>query len=174
MKTLNDEGTAATVALDPNSRSRPFSKSELRKDSRRKTFERVEKSATMVISYPKLKTLAVDLLYFDRGIVSWGHGLRYRANLETAKSMLYFNCPSPLCKDGGFDLTENLGSAVAQHQKAILGTLRCPGFRDEETGKPVPCEAVLHFKVSLTFKAKPSAGAARKSVTTPRSSPSQL
>jgi hypothetical protein len=154
MKTLNDGETGTVVAPGSNSRTRPLTKSELRKQDRQEIFERVEKSATVAVMYPGLKTLAVNLLYFDRGIVSWGHGLRYRANLETAKSMLHFNCPSPLCKDGGFDLSHNLSSAVAQHQKSIVGVMHCPGFRDQETGKAAPCESILHFKINLTFKTK--------------------
>ena len=142
------------VAPGPGSRTRPLTKSELRKQDRQRTFERVEKSATLAVIYPQLKTLAVDLLYFDRDIVSWGHGLRYRANLETAKSMLHFNCPSPLCKDGGFDLSKDLSSAVAEHRKSVEGSVRCLGFRDEATGKPSACETVLHFKMKLTFKTK--------------------
>ena len=158
MKTLNDEGTGATVPPGPNSRSRPFTKSELRKQDRQETFERVEKSATVAVMYPGLKSLAVNLLYFDRGIVAWGHGLRYRANLETAKSMLHFNCPSSLCKDGGFDLTHNLSSAVAQHQKSIVGVMHCLGFRDQETSQTARCESILHYKINLTFKIKAAPG----------------
>jgi hypothetical protein len=154
MKTLNDEGTGTAVALEPNSRSRPLTKSELRKQDRQRIFDRIEKSATMAVKYPGLKTLAVNLLYFDRGIVSWGHGLRYRANLETAKSMLHFNCPSSLCKDGGFDLSKGLSSAVAGHQKSLVGAMHCPGSRDQDGGQPVPCETILHFKMNLTFKTK--------------------
>jgi hypothetical protein len=168
MKTLNDEGTGTTVAPGPNSRSRPFTKSELRKENRQEIFERIEKSATVAVMYPELKTLAVNLLYFDRGIVSWGHGLRYRANLETAKSMLHFNCPSSLCKDGGFDLSRNLSSAVAQHQKSIVGAMHCPGSRDQETGKATPCECILHYKINLTFKTKP---APRRRITARKSGP---
>ena len=103
--------------------------------------------------YPRLKALKVDLLYFDREIVSWGHGLRYRANMETAKSMLHFNCPSSLCKGGGFNLTKDLSSAVAGRLKTVEGKVHCRGSRDQETGKITSCESVLHFKMSLTFKA---------------------
>jgi hypothetical protein len=154
MKTLNDEGSGATFGPGPGSRSRPLTKSELRKENRQKTFARVEKSATVAAQYPQLKTLAVDQLYFDRDIISRGHGLRYRANLETAKSMLHFHCPSGMCKDGGFDLSKYLSSAVAGHQKSVEGKVRCLGFRDQPTGQPAPCESVLHFKMNLTFKTK--------------------
>jgi hypothetical protein len=165
MKTLNDEETAATVAFDPNSRSRPFSKSELRKDSLRKTFERVEKSASLAVKYPRLKALKMNLLYFDREIVSRGQGILYRANVETAKSMLHFNCPSSLCLGGGFDLSNDLRTAVAGLRKSIVGVRHCCGFRDEETGKTVPCKSILHFKMTLVLKTKAitsRSGAVRK------------
>ncbi len=138
----------------PKLGSRPLSKSELRKENRRKQFDLIEKSATVAVMYPGLKTLTVNLLYFDRGIVSRGNGLCYRANLQTAKSMLHFHCPSPLCKDGGFDLSHNLSSAVAEHQKSVVGSIHCPGSRDQQTGNAAPCESVLHFKMALAFKAK--------------------
>jgi hypothetical protein len=177
MKTLNDEGTGTTVALEPNSRNRPFSKSELRKDSRRKTFERIEKSASLATAYPRLKALKVDLLYFDREIVSWGHGLRYRANLATAKSVLHFDCPSPLCKNGGFDLSKDLSSAIAERQKSSEGSVPCRGIRDQVTGKSAACETVLHFKMNLAFKTRAItrfAGVVRKPGLMRNSNQSQL
>jgi hypothetical protein len=157
MKTLNDEGAGTTSGRGPNSRTRPLTKSELRKENRQKTFARVEKSVTLAVQYPQLKTLAVDLLFCDQDIVPRGHGLRYRANLETAKSLLHFNCPSGMCKDGGFDLSNNLSSAVTERQKFVEGKVRCPGFRDQEDGKTIPCESFLHFKINLTFKSKAAA-----------------
>jgi len=164
MKTLNDEGTGAMVALEPNSRSRPLSKSELRKDSRRKIFERIEKSASLAITYPRLKALKMNLLYFDREIVSWGQGILYRANLATAKAMLHFNCPSSLCQGGGFDLSKDLRTAITGLQKSIVGVRHCRGSRDEETGKTIPCRSILHFKMTLALKSKssPVAPAVRK------------
>jgi hypothetical protein len=158
MKTLNDEGAGAPLASKVDYHVRHPQKSELRKDSRRRAFEQTERSASLAIKYPRLKTLTVDLLYFDREIVSWGHGLRYRANLETAKSMLQFLCPSGLCHGGGFDVSEALRSAVAEHRKSVDGQVHCHGSRDQETGRTVRCESVLHFKMSLSFKTKAEAG----------------
>ena len=152
------------VALELNSRSRPFSKSELRKDSRRKTSEQVEKSASLAVTYPRLKALKMNLLYFDREIVSWGQGILYRANLETAKSMLHFNCHSSLCQGGGFDLSDDLRAAVTGLQKSRIGVKHCRGSRDEETGKTVPCKSVLHFKMTLVLKPRSSRVAPGRSV----------
>jgi hypothetical protein len=154
MKTLNDEGAGAPLARKVDYHIRRLPKSELRKNSRRKAFERAEKSPSLAITYPRLKTLTVDLLYFDREIVSWGHGLRYRANLETAKSMLHFICPSGLCHGGGFNVSEVLRAAVREHRKTVDGQVHCHGSRDQATGKTDRCESVLHFKMNLTFNTK--------------------
>ena len=140
------------VAHNADYHVRPRQKAEVRKAYRRKAFERAEKSPSLAMAYPQLKTLSVDLLYFDREIVSFGHGLRYRANLETAKSMLQFTCPSTLCHRGGFDLSNELSCAVAKRRKALDGEVHCHGSRDQESGKTVPCESILHFKMILTFK----------------------
>src|SRR5579872_5517326 len=150
MKTLNDGGMGALLARKADHRVRP--KAELRKADRRRAFDRAEKSLSLARAYPQLKSLSVDLLYFDREIVSFGHGLRYRANLETAKSMLQFTCPSGLCHRGGFDLSTGLNSAIAERRKGLDGELHCHGSRYEESGKTVPCESILHFKMILAFK----------------------
>ena len=133
-------------------RARYPGRAELRKEYRQAEAARSEKSASLAIKYPPLKTLMVELLYFDRDIVSWGHGLKYRLNLQKAKSRFRFNCPSPLCKDGDFDLSKDLLSAVTGRRKSVSGEVHCHGIRDQETGKTAPCQSVLHFKMNLAFK----------------------
>jgi hypothetical protein len=178
MKTLIDEEAGALPARNANYHVRSRPKAELRKAYRRKAFERAEKSPSLAMAYPQLETLSMDLLYFDREIVSFGHGLRYRANLETAKSMLQFTCPCTLCHRGGFDLSNELSSAIAERRKALDGEVHCRGSRDQESGKTVPCESILHFKMILTFKASKLArrgAVARESrvptISSPKSSP---
>lgn len=153
MKTTNNGGVEALPVCKTDYRVRALSKSELRKAYRRTAFERTEKSPSLAMTYPQLKNLSVDLLYFDREIVSCGHGLRYRANLETAKSVLQFMCPSTLCHRGGFDLSKELSCAIAERRKALDGEVHCHGSRDHESGKTIPCESILHFKMILAFKA---------------------
>jgi hypothetical protein len=157
MKTFNDEGTGAVPARQLDYLVRPRPKPELRKDSRRRAFELAEKSPSLAMKYPGLKNLTMDLLYFDREMVSRGQGLRYRANLETAKSILQFICPSSLCQGGGFDLSKELCSAVTGHRKTGNGDVHCLGFRDQEGGKTTACESILRFKMTLAFKTKSGA-----------------
>ena len=138
-------------------RVRPVRKHELRREYRRGESERAENSTSLALSYPNVKALTVDLLYFQREIVSWGHGLRYRANLDTARSVLSFNCPSVLCKGGGFDLSRELREAIVKGRAVVIGEMRCQGSRDQESGETIRCESVLHYKMSLVFKKTPAA-----------------
>lgn len=164
MKTLNDEVTGALLARKADYRVRPLPKSQIRKAYRRRAFERTEKSPSLAMAYPRLKSLSVDLLYFNRELVSFGHGLRYRANLETAKSMLQFTCPCALCHGGGFDLSNELSRAIAERRKSVEGEVHCQGSRDQESGKTVPCESTLRFKMILAFKTKPIVGRGRAAI----------
>lgn len=133
-------------------RIRPLRKHELRREYRRGESERAENSISLALSYPNLKALTVDLLFFQCEIVSWGHGLRYRANLDTARSVLRFNCPSVLCKGGDFDLSNELRKAIVEGRAVVTGEMRCQGSRDQETGATIRCESVLHYKMSLVSK----------------------
>jgi hypothetical protein len=166
MKTTNNGGVEALLVPKADYRVRAHSKSELRKADRRTAFEQAEKSPSLAMTYPQLKTLSVDLLYFDREIVSFGQGLRYRANLETAKSVLQFTCPCTLCHRGGFDLSQELSCAIAERRKALDGQVHCHGYRDQESGKTVPCESILHFKMILAFK-RQSPGTTRRIASVP-------
>jgi|SRR6185437_11941542 hypothetical protein len=157
MKTINDDGLGVQVSRATNHSVRFIPKSTLRKEARQRAFERRETSASIAVAYPRLKTLTVNLVYFARGIVSWGHGVIYRANLETAKSTLHFHCPSSLCSGGGFDLSKDLSITAAGRRKSIVRAVKCPGFCDLENGKTVPCESKLHFKMILTYKTRPGA-----------------
>ena len=170
MKTLNDDGLGVQFRRATNCSVRFIPKSALRKEARQRAFERREKSASVAVAYPRLKTLTVNLVYYSREIVSWGQGILYRANLETAKSMLHFNCPNSLCKGGGFDLSKDLSIAAAGRLNSIARAVPCAGFCDLENGKTVPCQSKLHFKMILTYKTGAGAtrcGAARKCGTMP-------
>jgi hypothetical protein len=177
MKTLNDDAPGAQLRCSTNYRIRFVPKSTLRKEARQKEFERREKSPNIAVAYPRLKTLTVNLVYYSREIVSWGHGVIYRANLETTKSTLHFHCPSPLCSGGGFDLSKDLSIAAAGRRKSTVRAVQCAGFCDLENGKTAPCESKLHFKMILTYKTKGRAThpkTVRKSEATPRLNPIQL
>jgi hypothetical protein len=113
---------------------------------------RVEASAPLSQRYPRLRALTVELTYFDREIVSWGRGVKYRANLDKARSVLRFHCPSALCIGGDFDLSAALAGAVTARRTNLAGDLRCKGSRRQPTGQLVPCEAALHYKLTTAYR----------------------
>jgi hypothetical protein len=125
-----------------------------RTEYREQESARVEASATLASSYPRLRALTVELTYFDREIVSWGRGVKYRANLENARSVLRFHCPSALCIGGDFDLSETLARAVGMRQTKRAGELCCKGSRRQPTGELVPCESTLHYKLIAAYRVR--------------------
>jgi hypothetical protein len=155
MKTLLAEGNGESLAGIKQDRVRPLRKDELRKEYRRGESERAENSRSLALTYPELRSLRVDLVYFEGEVVSWGQGVKYRANLNSARSVLRFSCPSSVCKGGDFDLSNELRVAVAERRTAANGELRCQGSRDQESGDTIRCASILHYKMSLAFK-KPS------------------
>jgi hypothetical protein len=131
---------------------RTFKKVNPRLEYREREALRVEASATLALSYPRLRALTVELTYFDREVVSWGRGVKYRANLLNARSVLRFHCPSALCIGGDFDLSKALAGAVGVRRTKVAGELRCKGLRRQPTGELVPCEAALHYKLTAAYQ----------------------
>src|SRR6185436_10135393 len=98
--------------LERNRNVRQFSQPKInqlkvnpRLEYREQEARRVEASATLASSYPRLRALTAELTYFHGEIVSWGRGVKYRANLDNARSVLRFHCPSAICIGGDFDLS---------------------------------------------------------------------
>jgi hypothetical protein len=116
--------------------------------------ERIEKSASLAVRHPKLRALTVDLTYFDREFVSWGHHVKYRANLDHAKSIFRVHCPSGICVGGDFDLTKELDRAVAARQTTVSGQMRCEGSRRKPDGEICRCQSILHYNLILAYNQK--------------------
>lgn len=114
--------------------------------------EKINSSALMVEKFPKLKSLKIDIEYFDpKGLVRNG-GMKYKPNLANARSMLYFNCPHSECVGGDFDLSELLTGAVGKKKKVLEGEMRCQGIRHNRERKDrTPCQNLLRYKLSLGY-----------------------
>jgi hypothetical protein len=80
--------------------------------------------------------------------------MKYSANLEHAKSVLLFACPSPECVGGDFDLTEHLAQAAKARRSQVSGELRCEGRRKQVSGEVVPCKSLLRYKLTLGYHKK--------------------
>ena len=114
--------------------------------------ERIKSSASLAESFPKLKSLRVDLEYFDTTGITRNGGMKYKANLEHAKSIFCFNCLNGDCVGGDFDLSQQLSRAIASRQKVVTGELRCQGVRHNKERKDrVPCQSLLCYKLTLGY-----------------------
>jgi hypothetical protein len=113
--------------------------------------ERVNSSVSLAEKFRALKALTVDLRYFDPEGENKTGEVKYRVNLDHAKSVFRFNCPNGECVRGDFDLSEELGKAVAARRKVVTGEMCCQGWQSKITIDTVRCGNILRFKLSLGY-----------------------
>ena len=114
--------------------------------------QRINNSSSLAQKFPRLKTLSVDLNYFDSTGLTRNGGMRHQFNLEHAKSLFYFNCPNGECVGGDFDLTAPLVGAVAGKLKTLTGEARCSGVRhNKERKERLPCQNLLRYTLRLGY-----------------------
>lgn len=126
-------------------------KTNPRAEYRLREIQRVNSSASLAEKFPKLKSLKVDLTYFDPDGLNKTGELRYKVNVEHAKSVFSFVCQSAECLAGDFDLSEVVTQAVAKRRKAVEGEIRCPGTRIKSKEDKRPCHNLLRFKLTLGY-----------------------
>jgi hypothetical protein len=114
--------------------------------------ERIRESTSLAQKFPTLKSLTVDLEYFDPAGLTRNGGMKYKANLEHAKSIFYFNCASGECVGGDYDLSDRLSKAIAGKRKIVTGEIRCAGIRHNKERKDrAPCQNLLRYKLTLGY-----------------------
>jgi hypothetical protein len=111
----------------------------------------VNGSRTLAEIFPKLKSLIVELTYYAPDGVSRSSQIKYKVNLNNAKSVFRFDCVNKECIRGDFDLSEVLSKAVAAQRTSAVGEMRCNGWRKKETIRTAYCWNVLHYKLSLGY-----------------------
>ena len=127
---------------------RPNPKAEYRLQQ----IQRVNDSASLANKFPKLKSLVVDLEYFESDGLTRNGGLRYKVNVQHAKSLFCFTCPSGECIGGDFDLSEAVADAVAGRRKLVEGQIQCQGsHRRPKQPELIPCRNLLRYKLSLAY-----------------------
>lgn len=112
---------------------------------------RVNNAATLAAKFPQLKSLMVQLFYFDRGGLTKTGEVRYKVNVANAKSVLSFTCPHGECAQGDFDLSEAVEAAIENRKKTVDGELRCAGTRVRFKGDKIPCGNLLRYKLNLGY-----------------------
>lgn len=126
-------------------------KTNPRAEYRLREFQRANSSPSLAEKFPKLKSLKVDLSYFDPDGLNKTGELRYRANVGHAKSVFSFVCQSIECLEGDFDLSEALSEAVAKRCKTVEGEIRCQGTRVKSKENKKPCQNLLRYKLTLDY-----------------------
>lgn len=115
--------------------------------------QRIDASDSLAQKFPRLKSLTMDLEYFDANGTTRTGNMSFKPNLEKAKSLVYFNCPNGECVEGDYDLTEELSRAVSSGHTTVTGELRCGGIRHKKEKKEqVPCRNLLRYKLRLAYR----------------------
>ncbi len=122
-----------------------------RTEYRLRENQRINDSISLAEKFPKLKSLSVGISYCDPAGLPRSGGMKYKPNLQHAKSVFYFTCPHGECVDGNFDLTEKLAEAVARRRKLVNGEMRCAGWHPTPNAEKVPCTNVLRFTLKLGY-----------------------
>ena len=126
-------------------------KSNPRAEYRLRETQRVNESLSLAHKFPKLKSLKVDLSYFEPDGLTRTGEMRYKVNVEHAKSVFSFVCQNSECLEGDFDLSDAVTQAVAKRRKAVEGEIRCPGTRVRPKEGKTPCHNLLRYKLTLGY-----------------------
>ncbi|HWV99512.1 MAG TPA: hypothetical protein VNZ64_07430 [Candidatus Acidoferrum sp.] len=129
-------------------------KSNPRAEHRLRQSQRAKDSVSLAEKFPQLKTLTVDLEHIDTHSQARNSGLKYKVNVEHAKSAFCFVCPSGECVGGDFDLSEVLATAVAGRRKVAVGEIRCQGWHRKGSLERAPCQILLRYKLNLNYSRK--------------------
>jgi hypothetical protein len=112
---------------------------------------RINAAPNLAEKFCELKSLTVDLEYYDAGGVRRTSALKYRVNLANAKSAFSFACPNNECVGGDFDLSEKLASTVNAHLATATGEMCCQGWQSKTAIDSTRCHSVLRYKLTLEY-----------------------
>ena len=129
----------------------PQSKPSLRADHRQRQKLRVDGSANLADKYQRLKSLTVNLRYYEADGIRMMTEVKYTVNLKHARSVFLFTCPRDDCVEGDFDLSRKLARAVAKHQTTASGELCCQGRRQGIIKGEACCCSVLRYTLALNY-----------------------
>lgn len=113
--------------------------------------QRVEASPTLANEFPDLKSMTVDLGFYDIGGRACRSQIKYTVNLARAKSVFRFECENPECIRGGHDLSEMVAEAVANRSTNVTGEHSCRGWRSRTTINQTPCGKLLRYAITLGY-----------------------
>jgi len=113
--------------------------------------QKIKDSASLAEKFQKLKSLTVELAYFNPGGVTKSSQIKYTVNLANAKSVFRFSCLNNECVGGDYDLSEALATAVAARRTSATGEICCQGWRNRATIDTIHCHNILRYKLTLGY-----------------------
>jgi hypothetical protein len=113
--------------------------------------QRVKESTSLLERYKELKSLTVEVAYFESETEARRGEMKYTVNLDHAKSLFRFSCPNGECVGGDFDLSTELANAVANREEEVIGKMVCQGWRSRTTIGTVLCHNILRYKLSIGY-----------------------
>ena len=122
-----------------------------RAEHRQRENIRITASPALSEKFRGLKSLELDLAFYDVGGVRKMSEIKYKVNLAHAKSIFSFNCTNHECVGGDFDLSEKLAKAVAAKSKITEGETCCQGWRSSSAIDSLRCNNILRYKLSLKY-----------------------
>ena len=123
----------------------------LRAEYHNQEAKRVKASPCLADKFPTLKTLTVNIGFYNPKGVAQNGPVKYSVNLKNAKSVFRFRCPNDECIHGDFDLTDELASAVAKKRAVVGGEISCQGWQSKTTVDTVRCHNVLRYELKLAY-----------------------
>jgi len=122
-----------------------------RADYRRQESQRTQESVSLAEKFRELKSLTVELAYFNAAGATKMSEIKCTFDPDTTKSVVRFDCYNHECVRGDFDLSEALAQAVAQRRTTVAGEMCCQGWLSEITINEVRCHNILRYKLRLTY-----------------------
>jgi hypothetical protein len=135
-------------------RAKGYAAKNPRAEHRLAQRQRVDEAAKLAEKYPELKTLKAALEFVDREGMTKTTEMKYSANLEHAKSVVVFVCPSSGCCGGDFDLTAKLAEAVSKRRTKVVGEMHCLGSHKTASGQVAPCRSLLRYTLNLAYSGR--------------------
>ena len=124
----------------------------VRYEYREQERQRVKESPTLSEKFQQLKSLAVDLSFYNPEGATKNSQIKYEPNLANARSVFRFDCPNKGCIRGDFDLTDELAAAIAEHRTHVAGEVCCQGWQSKTTIDTVHCHNLLRFVLTLVYR----------------------
>jgi len=122
-----------------------------RAEYRQQEGQRVKESASLADRFRRLKSLTVNLTYYNPDGVTKSSEIKYEVNIANAKSVFRFSCPNNECVQGDFDLSDVLADAVDAHRTSVTGEIACQGWLSRAAIDKTHCHNILRYKLTIMY-----------------------